>query len=78
MNQLAFQTQNDIQRMFISLAETSSRILSANPDANEIYEVIVSKLDLHSKNAPDPQIVKQLEEMGFPKKQVIAALALKK
>nr|XP_018910272.1 PREDICTED: ubiquitin-associated domain-containing protein 1 [Bemisia tabaci] len=71
-------TQNDIQRMFISLAETSSRILSANPDANEIYEVIVSKLDLHSKNAPDPQIVKQLEEMGFPKKQVIAALALKK
>ncbi|XP_011499025.1 PREDICTED: ubiquitin-associated domain-containing protein 1 isoform X2 [Ceratosolen solmsi marchali] len=70
--------QNEIRKIFITLVQTSAKILMYSPDAQKFYEIIKDKLEEQLKPPNDPKAVKYLVEMGFSEVKVTKALQLKK
>ncbi|XP_067001882.2 ubiquitin-associated domain-containing protein 1 [Anabrus simplex] len=68
--------QSEIRKILISLVEASARILTATPNAEEVFEHIRERLESKSKPQPDPQAVKELIDMGFPEHVAAKALLL--
>ncbi|XP_063985352.1 ubiquitin-associated domain-containing protein 1 [Diachasmimorpha longicaudata] len=70
--------QTEIRKILISLVQASARILSHSPEAPKLSEIIREKLEVRSQPPNDPKTVKYLMDIGFPEKQVLKALKLKK
>uniref|UniRef100_A0A8D8WSI9 Ubiquitin-associated domain-containing protein 1 n=1 Tax=Cacopsylla melanoneura TaxID=428564 RepID=A0A8D8WSI9_9HEMI len=68
----------DMRKVFISLIEVSSKILSAREDADTIYETILEKIQSKLYVTPDKNLMKKFTNMGFSEQQVIIALKLKR
>ncbi|KAI5704583.1 hypothetical protein M8J75_006836 [Diaphorina citri] len=71
-------TDIDMRKVFISLIEVSSKILSAREDADTIYETILEKIQSKLYVTPDESLMKKFTNMGFSEQQVIIALKLKR
>lgn len=67
-----------MRKVFISLIEVSSKILSAREDADTIYETILEKIQSKLYVTPDESLMKKFTNMGFSEQQVIIALKLKR
>ncbi|XP_066603420.1 ubiquitin-associated domain-containing protein 1 [Prorops nasuta] len=70
--------QKEFRKILITLVKASARILTYSADAKRCYSIVKEKLESRCKPTIDSQVMKVLIDMGFPEKEVIKALKLKK
>lgn len=70
--------QAEFRKILISLVEVAAQLLTSRPDADQIFNSIVDRLETRDKIVPDPHSVRNLMEMGFSEEKVILALQLKR
>lgn len=60
------------------MIEASIRLISADPDSEEIFNQILEKLERRHRPHVDRNALRQLTEMGFPEVKATKALQIKR
>ncbi|KAG5307425.1 CCD25 protein, partial [Acromyrmex insinuator] len=66
--------QNEIRKILITLVQASAKILMYSPYAEKLYDDIKEKLEARCNPINDLKVIKNLVEMGYPRKKVLKAL----
>lgn len=60
------------------MIEASVRLISADPDSEDVFNHILEKLERRHKPQVDRNALKQLTDMGFPEAKATKALQIKR
>ncbi|MPC36176.1 Ubiquitin-associated domain-containing protein 1 [Portunus trituberculatus] len=70
--------QTELRRILVTMIEASVRLISANPDSEEIFSQILDKLERRHRPHVDRNALRQLTEMGFPEAKATKALQIRR
>ncbi|XP_063602751.1 ubiquitin-associated domain-containing protein 1-like isoform X2 [Penaeus indicus] len=70
--------QIEFRRILITMIEASIRLMSADPDSEEIFTQILDKLERRHRPRIDKNALRQLTDMGFPEAEATKALHAKR
>lgn len=70
--------QIEFRRILITMIEASIRLISADPDSEEIFTQILDKLERRHRPRIDKNALRQLTDMGFPEAEATKALHAKR
>ncbi|XP_076064719.1 ubiquitin-associated domain-containing protein 1-like isoform X2 [Oratosquilla oratoria] len=68
----------EFRRILITMIEASVRLISADPDSEEVFKQIFEKLERRHRPKVDKNSLRKLTEMGFPEAKATKALQLKR
>ncbi|KAG0720913.1 Ubiquitin-associated domain-containing protein 1 [Chionoecetes opilio] len=72
------QFQIELRRILVTMIEASVRLISANPDSEDIFSQILDKLERRHRPHVDRNALRQLTEMGFPEAKATKALQIRR
>lgn len=70
--------QTEFRRILVTMIEVSVRLISADPDADEVFTQILDKLERRHRPRVDKTYLKKLTEMGFQEARATKALLVKR
>jgi len=70
--------QTEFRRILVTMIEVSVRLISADPDADEVFTQILDKLERRHRPRVDKNYLRQLTEMGFHEARATKALLVKR
>lgn len=70
--------QTEFRRILVTMIEVSVRLISADPDADEVFTQILDKLERRHRPRVDKNYLRQLTEMGFQEARATKALLVKR
>ncbi|XP_042863547.1 ubiquitin-associated domain-containing protein 1-like [Penaeus japonicus] len=70
--------QIEFRRILITMIEASIRLISADPDSEEVFTQILDKLERRHRPRIDKNALRQLTDMGFPEAEATKALHAKR
>ncbi|XP_042224810.1 ubiquitin-associated domain-containing protein 1-like isoform X2 [Homarus americanus] len=66
--------QTEFRQILVTMIEASVRLISADPESDEVFNQILDKLDRRHRPRVDRNALRQLTEMGFPEAKATKAL----
>ncbi|XP_063866548.1 ubiquitin-associated domain-containing protein 1-like isoform X2 [Scylla paramamosain] len=73
-----YSDDTELRRILVTMIEASVRLISANPDSEEIFSQILDKLERRHRPHVDRNALRQLTEMGFPEAKATKALQIRR
>lgn len=70
--------QTEFRRILVTMIEASVRLISADPESDEVFNQILDKLERRHRPRVDRTALRQLTEMGFPEAKATKALQVKR
>lgn len=70
--------QVELRRILVTMIEASVRLISADPDSEDIFNQILEKLERRHRPHVDRNALRQLTEMGFPEAKATKALQIRR
>nr|XP_053631397.1 ubiquitin-associated domain-containing protein 1-like [Cherax quadricarinatus] len=70
--------QTEFRRILVTMIEASVRLISADPESDEVFNQILDKLERRHRPRVDRTALRQLTEMGFPEAKATKALQEKR
>ncbi|KAK4315357.1 hypothetical protein Pmani_013411 [Petrolisthes manimaculis] len=70
--------QIEFRRILVTMIEASVRLISADPDSEDVFNHILEKLERRHKPQVDRNSLKQLTDMGFAETKATKALQVKR
>lgn len=70
--------QTEFRRILVTMIEASVRLISADPESDEVFNQILDKLERRHRPRVNLTYLRQLTEMGFPEAKATKALQVKR